>query len=198
MFEINFKQLAIIKAEVGRADISFSHLQYDLIDHICCDVENEMERGSPFEKAYEMVKQRIGIRGLQRIQEDTLFLIDKKYRMMKTTMKVFGAIATILMAFGSLFKIMHWTGAGIILTLGFFLLTFVFLPSAVYVSYREVSNRTRLFTHLSGFLAAFLLSISILFKIQHWQGAGFAITIAMLIAGIFFVPSLFFPSVKKS
>jgi hypothetical protein len=195
MFELSFAQLQLIKTEVSRADISLSHLQYDLIDHICCDIENTMSQGLPFEKAYEAVKKKIGIRGLQQIQEDTLFLIDKKYRIMKNTMKIFGVVAPILMAVGGLFKIEHWPFAGIMLTLGFFLLTFVFLPSAIYVSYREVSNKTKLFMHLTGFLAGFLFATSFLFKIQHWPLAGI-LMLAALIASLGFIPSLFISQLK--
>jgi hypothetical protein len=198
MFEISFQQLALIKSEVGRADISFSHLQYDLIDHVCCDVENAMSQGLSFEKAYEMVKQRIGIRGLQRIQEETLLLINKKYRIMKTTMKIFGVISTILLAFGTLFKIEHWFGAGILLTLGFFLLCFVFLPSTVYVNYCEVSNKTKRWTHILGFLSAFIISAGFLFKIQHWPGAGFLITIGITMAMVLFLPALCYQRIKSS
>ena len=182
MFELTHKHLELITADVNKADISFSHLKYDLIDHICCDLENEMGQGVPFEKAYEMVRKKIGLRGLQQIQEDTLSLIDKKYRIMKNTMKIFGVVSTILMAVGALFKIEHWPTAGILITIGFFLLCFVFLPSAVYVSYREVSNRTKLFMHLTGFLAGFLFAISFLFKIQHWPGAGYLMVLAAIVA----------------
>jgi hypothetical protein len=197
MFELTHKHLELITADVSKADISFSHLKYDLIDHICCDLENEMNQGLPFEKAYEKVKKEIGIRGLQQIQEDTLLLIDKKYRIMKNTMKIFGAVAPILMAFGSLFKIEHWPFGGILLTLGFFLLCFVFLPSAVYVSYREVSNRKKLLAHLSGFLAAFLFAVSFLFIIQHWPGAGMLLFIAAIITGLFFIPAIFINQLKE-
>ena len=112
-------------------------------------------------------------------------------------MKIFGVIAPILMAFGSLFKIEHWSGAGILLTLGFFLLCFVFLPSAVYVSYREVSNRKKLLAHLSGFLAAILFAISFLFKIQHWPFAGIIMIVAAIITGLFFIPAFFINQLKE-
>jgi hypothetical protein len=197
MFELTRRHLDIITADVNKADIAFSHLKYDLIDHICCDLENEMSQGLPFEKAYEIIKKRIGIRGLQQIQVDTLLLIDKKYRIMKNTMKYFGVIAPILIAFGALFKTEHWPAAGILITLGFFLLCFVFLPSAVYVSYREVSNRKKLLAHLSGFLASFLLGISFLFKIQHWSGAGICMSIAA-VSGFCFILAFFINQIKTS
>lgn len=187
-----------ITETIDKADISFSHLRDELIDHMCCEIEYQMEEGLNFLQAFNGIKTKIGIRELQKVQENTLLLIDKKYRIMKTTMKIFGVVAPILMALGALFKIQHWPGAGVMLTLGFFLLTFVFLPSAIYVSYREVSNRTRLFTHLSGFFAGFLFAISFLFKIQHWPGANIAMLVAAAITGFCFIPSFFIHQIRQA
>jgi hypothetical protein len=198
MYELTNTNIAFLKNEVGRSGLTYSHLRDELIDHVCCDVEYEMQKGLPFEKAYEQVKQRIGLEGLQRIQEDTLLLINKKYRIMKSTMRIFGVVSTILLAVGTLFKIEHWPGAGILLTLGFFLLGTVFLPSAVYVNYCEVSNKTRRWTHIAGFLSAFFIAFGFLFKIQHWPAAGIMITIGILIAILFFIPSVFYQKVKEA
>ena len=198
MNELTLKHIEFLKHEVGKAGLTFSHLQDDLIDHVCCDVEYEMQQGASFEKAYERVKKRIGIDGLQRIQENTLLLIDNKYRIMKTTMKIFGVIAPTLMAFGSLFKIEQWPGGSIILALGFFLLLFVFLPSALIVSYKEVYNRTKLFIHLSGFVSAFLLALSFLFIIQHWPGTNYLLLTALLTSVLLFLPSFFIHQIKDA
>jgi hypothetical protein len=198
MVDLNNKQIEVVKAEVDRAGISFSHLQFDLIDHICCDIESQMLKGLDFEDAFQMIKHRFGLDGLQKIQEDTLLLIDKTYRKMKTTMKIFGVIAPIIISFGTLFRIEHWTGAGIMLAIGFFLLAFVFLPSAVYVSYRELNNQTRKLAHISGFITAFLLSISFLFKIQHWPGASILIFAGTLLALGIFLPAIFIGKIKSS
>ena len=135
MYELSINNINYLTREISKSGITYSHLLDDLIDHVCCDVENEMKKGLPFEKAYEEVKQKIGIDGLQHIQNDTIYLIDKNYRTMKKTMKIFGVLSPILMALGALFKIEHWPTASILLVLGFFFLTFLFLPSAIYVSY---------------------------------------------------------------
>lgn len=187
-----------ITETIDKAEISFSHLRDELIDHVCCEIECQMENGTNFQEAFSNIKSKIGIRDLQIVQENTLLLIDKQYRIMKKTMKIFGVIAPILMALGGLFKIMHWPLAGPLVTLGFFLSTFLFLPSAVYVSYTEISNRTRLFAHISGFFAAFLFSLGVLFKIMHWPGAKIALVGAGLVAIILFAPALFINQVRHS
>lgn len=185
---LNTSNIEFIKTEIGSSGLTYSHLMDELIDHVCCDVEYEMQKGIPFAKAYEAVKNKIGIEGLERIQHETLYLIDKKYRIMKKTMKISGLIAPILLSFGSLFKIQHWPLAGVLFVLGFVLLSFVFLPSAIYVNYKEVSNRTQKWTHVIGFLGTFFISVGFLFKIQHWPLAGIAITIGVLMICLLFLP----------
>lgn len=193
---LSISNIEYLKFEIGRTGLTLSHLKDDLIDHVCCDVELEMQNGLPFEKAYEMVKQKFGAEGLIRIQHETLYLIDKNYRTMKKTMKIFGVIAPIVLSLGALFKIEHWPGAGILMVLGFFLLSFVFLPSAIYVNYKEVSNRTKKWLHFTGFLGTFLLSVSFLFKIMHWPGAAIAMTLGVALVCLVFLPITLYHKVR--
>ncbi|HOT88540.1 MAG TPA: hypothetical protein PL028_03230, partial [Bacteroidales bacterium] len=132
MQDLTSANIEIIIAEVSKANISFSHLRDELIDHICCEVENEMQNGISFENAFEKVKKIIGNKGLKKVQENTLFLIDKKYRFMKRIMKIFGLISLLMITVGALFKIQHWPGAGPLMVLGFFLLGAIFFPSALW------------------------------------------------------------------
>lgn len=190
MNELSIANIEFIKHEISKSGITFSHLIDDLIDHVCCDTEYEMSNGLPFEKAYDRVKQKIGMEGLERVQHETLYLINKKYRIMKKTMKIMGVVAPIILAFGALFKIMHWPGAGIMLVLGFFMLSFIFLPSAFYVTYIEVSNRSKKATYFAGFIGTFLLSISFLFKIMHWPVSGFLMLLGVVAMCFVFLPML--------
>ena len=61
-----------------------------------------------------------------------------------------------MLGFAALFKIMHWPGAGIMLTLGAFILAFVFMPSALTVLWKETHSRKRLFLYISAFVASML------------------------------------------
>lgn len=187
-YTLSISNIDFIKTELAGSGLTYSHLMDEMIDHVCCDVEFEMRNGLSFAKAYEVVKAKFGMEGLERIQHETLYLIDKNYRIMKNTMKISGLIAPILLAFGSLFKIQHWPGAGVMFVFGFFLLCFIFLPSAIYVSYKEVSNFTRKWTHIVGFLGTFFISIGFLFKVQHWPFAGIALTIGIIVTCLLFLP----------
>ena len=50
---------------------------------------------------------------------------------------LFGVVGGMLLASGIFFKIMHWPGASILLVLGMFLITFIFLPILFWQLYRS-------------------------------------------------------------
>ena len=190
MHELSLRDIDQICRDVRAQEITFSHLADDLADHICCDVERVMQSGISFAEAYAMVRQKMGSgRRLKEIQEETLYAVDTKYRKMKNTMKVAGIAGTILFGFASLFKIMHWPMAGVFMTLGALTLAFLFMPSALVVLWKESRSQKRLFLFISAFLAAMFFILGILFKVQHWPGAGVIITLAGITAVLFLVPS---------
>jgi drug/metabolite transporter (DMT)-like permease len=190
MPELSLNHIDQISNDIGRQEITFSHLLEDLIDHVCCDVENEMRNGLSFSEAYRKVKQKMGSRRLKEIQEETLYAVDTKYRFMKNTMKISGVAGTVLFGFAALFKIQHWPGAGQMMTLGALLLAFVFLPSALSVLWKETHNRKRIFLVISAFFSGMLFILGTLFKIQHWPMAGTILTLAALSGILFFIPAL--------
>jgi hypothetical protein len=190
MPELSLQHIDQISRDISREEISFSHLLEDLIDHVCCDVENEMQKGLNFSEAYQQVKKKMGSRRLKEIQEETLYAVDTKYRYMKITMKISGVAGTVLFGFAALFKIQHWPLAGVLMTLGALVLAFIFLPSALSVLWKETHNRKRLFLVFSAFLAGMLFIFGTLFKIQHWPMAGALLTLAALSGILFFIPAL--------
>ena len=176
--------------DVRNQEITYSHLADELIDYICCDVENEMTEGVDFMEAYRRVSQKIGKRRLKEIQEETLYAVDTRYRQMKNTMKISGIAGTVMLGFATLFKIMHWPGAGIMMTLGTLMLAFIFMPTALGVLWKETHNTKKVFLFISAFLAGIFILLGILFKVQHWPGAGILILLSVLISVLFFIPSM--------
>jgi hypothetical protein len=191
MPDLSLHNIEEITLDIKRQEITFSHLLDDLIDHICCDVEYEMQNGLGFGDAYSMVKQKMGSgRRIREIQEETLYAVDSKYRKMKNTMKISGIAGTIMFGFATLFKIQHWPLAGPMLVLGAFVLAFVFMPSTIVVLWKETHNSKKLILFISGFVTGMLFIFGTLFKIQHWPQAGIILSLSVLFAIFFFIPSL--------
>ena len=198
MYTLSKCQVQQIADDVENARITFSHLADDLIDHICCEVENEMYEGKSFDEAYEIVKQQTGIKTLQKIQENTQYLIDKNYRIMKMTMKITGNVSLALLALATLMKILHLPGASILLLLGFVILGLVFFPSALYTNYRDLEGRKSLALHLSIFIGGLLFMFGVLFKVLHWPGAGMLLIIGWVFILFIFLPLLLVKKYRQS
>ena len=190
MPELSLQHIDLISRDISREEISFSHLLEDLIDHVCCDVEYEMQKGMDFHEAYKKVKKKMGPGRLQEIQQETLYSVDTNYRNMKNLVKISGVAGTIMFGFAALFKIEHWPGAGQMMSIGALFLAFIFLPSALSVLWKETHNKKRLFLFISAFFAGMLFILGTLFKIQHWPLAGTLLSLAALSGILFFIPAL--------
>ena len=190
MSELSLQNIDLIIRDVRSQEITFSHRPDELVDHLCCDVENEMSKGLSFNEAYKQVKKKMGNQRLKEIQKETLYAVDTKYRKMKNTMKISGVAGTVLLGFATLFKIMHWPAAGIMLMLGAIILAFVFLPTALGVLWKETRSGKKLFLFVSIFFAAMFFITGTLFKVMHWPGGGIIIILAALFSVLFFIPSM--------
>ncbi len=198
MYSLNKKQVDIIIEDVRVASITLSHLADDLIDHICCEVENLIEDGESFEQAYKIVKKQTGISVLKKIQEDTKFLINKKYRLMKTTMKITGNISLAVIMFGTVFKIMHWPGAGVLLAFGFFILCTVFFPLAVHINYKNASKKKNVILHIAMLIGGILFMAGVLFKVMHWPMSQPLLMLGYLSLLFLLLPILLYVKIKNS
>ncbi len=190
MPELTLQNIEEISRDVSRQEITIQNLCDELTDHICCDVEYEMQKGLSFPEAYSVVRRKLGSRRLREIQEETLYAVDTKYRQMKNTMKISAIAGTLLLGFAALFKIMHWPGAGIMIILGALALAFVFMPSALTVLWKETHSTRSLFLYVSAFIAGMFFIIGVVFKIQHWPASGLILSLAMASGALLFLPAL--------
>lgn len=192
MYCLTNEQISFIEREVDNDEITYSHLRYELIDHVCCEIERQMQVGIPFKEAYDIIRNQSGFKGFKKIQTDTLSLIDKNYRIMRNMMKIGGMSALILLGFATVFKINHWPGAGIMLLVGFFLMCFVFFPTALYVMNKESKMKGKNIVFASVFIGGITFMLGTLFKVQHWPGAGSLLMVGDVILLFLFIPSLLY------
>lgn len=107
MIQLSNREIEILSKEIEKQGLTYTELQKELLDHLCCDIEAKMEEGIEFLKACEEVKSRLDKNRMQEIQEETLLLINQKYRMMKKFMYILGTIAPSLLTVGAFFKLQY-------------------------------------------------------------------------------------------
>ena len=193
MAELNDREIEILNREIDKQGLTYTLLQKELLDHLCCDIEAKMNEGVEFLKAFEEVQQRLENNRIQEIQEETLLLINQKYRMMKKFMYILGTIAPSLLIIGAFFKLQHWPGASVLIVLGSFLLAAVYLPVFAMVSMRDTRKKEKKVNktlYVAGVITGFIFITGVLFKIMHWPGANVALTASVLLTVVLFIPVL--------
>ena len=199
MAELTEKEIRRLNREIQKQCLTYMELQQELLDHLCCDVEAEMEEGLEFIKALEKVRKGMGNDRIQQIQEETLLLINQKYRIMKKFMYILGMIAPAMLITGTIFKTQHWYGAGVLLTLSLFILGAIYLPVFVMVKIRDTSKegkKVNMPMYIFGLIAGIIFIAGAMFKIQHWPGAGIMISLSGLVTVLIFIPILVVQALK--
>ena len=107
---------------------------------------------------------------------------------MRQKLYITGIVTTMVVIAGTIFKINHWPGAGILLILGLGTLVLFFLPLALRNHYNAEKNRQTLLLHIVTWLTCLIVFTSMLFKIQHWPLAGILMTIALPFPYVVFLP----------
>jgi len=198
MFKLNDKHIDYILDDIRARGVEMEDLQYNLLDHVCCIIEQNLGETGDFEDFYQSTIKKFYKKELWELEEETISLIIfKHYYTMKKIMMYSGIGSAFLVAVGILFKFMHWPGAGMALVLGISMSSLIFLPLMFVLKVKEKQNRRdKLITGL-GALAGSALSMGILFKIMHWPGANMLGLGAMLLMAFVFLPIYFFTGIRN-
>jgi len=106
---------------------------------------------------------------------------------MKKFIYISGIVIINIFVFGALFKILHWPGAGILISLGLGLFCLGFLPLAFIQSYKGNSRKYKSL-YIAGFICAFITFIGAMFKIQHYPGANWFLIVGIPLPFLYFLP----------
>jgi len=129
MYRISDQQIDYILSDIGARGVEMESLQQNLLDHICCIIENNLEENGDFESFYKKTIHTFYKHELWEIEEETLLLLTyKNYYTMKKIMINSGIAAATFFIIGSFFKFMHWPGASLLILLGMAIGALIYLP----------------------------------------------------------------------
>ena len=171
MADLTEQNIREIEVLVETRGVEMKELSYDLVDHICCMIEEKMESGKNYASALDESIASFGKKGIRQIQEETTFLLTKNILAMRRTMHITGITSATLLLLGSFFKIQHWPGASLMYVLGAAGLCLLFMPLFLAVRIKEKPGKLSTISNVIGILGAIALCAGILFKIMHWPWA---------------------------
>ena len=198
MHSLSDTEVDFILGDLEKKGIVLEELRDNLLDHICCILEDEMEEQDDFHEYYESILPRFFNNELIEIQKETDKLLQfKNFYIMKKIMYHSGAITALLTLLGALFKSMHWPGAGLLIMLGGFFFSIVFMPLLIILKLRDDESKREKLVFSFGLLLSIGLITGVLFKIMHWP---FANNLMLYSTGLFiflYVPVYFITGIRR-
>ena len=200
---LNETQIEQIADTVNGSNIASADLKEDLIDHLCCIVEDEMSKGSEFETACRTALRRVCPNGLNEIQNETVFLLPSKSRKrLDRTMYVSSFAVLTGMLATAVMRMLHVPYTSLVLLTTMCVVLFIILPTLFIRWWKQPPVKKRiLFFGFKGLLAqigAFLVIVSSVFKIFHWPLDNVIMVLAVLFGYFGIFPLFFFKIFKKS
>jgi len=115
----------------------------------------------------------------------------------KKTIYFIALITTFFIVFGSLFKIMHWPGAAVMITIGSFSFAFLFIPLIILKKFKEDSFLKDQIIYSLGIILGTVLGLGFIFKIMHWPMASALMLSSIILFNFLFVPVYFVSRYKR-
>lgn len=198
MYCISDEQIDYILNDIRRNGVETEDLQLNLLDHVCCIIEQNLEEGGDFEGFYQQTIKQFYVQNLHEIEEETALLLTfKNYYAMKKVLITTGTFSAATFVMGSIFKSMHWPGANVMLCSAILFISLLFLPVFFVMKNREIKTRRGKLILATGTLTGILYSLATLFAIQHWPGVRVLWLSTVVLSFFVFIPLYFFNGIKN-
>ena len=198
MYHLSEQQIDYIFNDISARGVEMESLQQNLLDHVCCIIENNLEENGDFESFYKKTITSFYKNELWEIEEETLLLLTyKNYYTMKKVMINSGIAAATFFIIGSFFKFMHWPGASLLILLGMAIGALLYLPLLFLFKKNETTESRSKLVLAIGTINGILFCTYTLFKIFHWPYASNLWFITLGLFSFVFIPLYFFNGVKN-
>ncbi|MDZ4668256.1 MAG: hypothetical protein SGJ00_10250 [bacterium] len=197
MYAISNAQVDFMLADIAKQGITDEDLRNNILDHVCCLIENSSEPLEDFELCYRFYIKKFYQKYLREIEvEANLLITFKHYYQMKKFMLLSGIAGAGILLLGNLFKFMHWPGASICILLGIILLALIFIPLLFFIKMKESPSNSQRMLLGVGTILAIAFSLSVLFKMMHWPYANILGNMSLFGAVLVFSPMYLVNSFK--
>jgi len=200
MSSLTEKQINYITQTVNESAIQSEAMKEDLIDHFCCAVEADMQKGTSFETAYNKAYYYICPEGFDEIQRETIYLLtSKNIKKMNKLLYLSGYLSAIG-ATTTLFLRLSSLPSGLAFFITSVILLFVFLPTLFWHLYKKDSTQSygRKAMYIGGFAGIELLGIFYISYVMHWPLAGVALLSVVLLLNFALFPMWFLKMYRKT
>lgn len=186
MYLLSQQELNKVKNRITLAEVHNASLSVDLVDHICCMVEERVELGMKLETAENEVFKEMGEVRLKAIDIETKILTQNKFTMKKRT-KIIGIIALVLMVAGFTMKMLHLQGAGVTWGVGVLVAAFGFFLFSLIDRFSYEKSSLMKTATIIGYIGSVLLLLGLGLTLLKWPVAIYLAESGSVLLLIYFI-----------
>lgn len=195
---LSSQQLLNIRQLIEESPISRLDMRENLIDHICCAVENKIANGQCFDVALAASLEDLAPNGLKEIEMETFLMLNAKIITMKKFTYSAGLLFSISASFGSIFKVLHMPGANELTILGFGGLALVFAPFLILVRQKSWKSNVEKFREVFFLMSIILVAIGMTLKIFRLAGSEGTLLTGLVLFTLGFLPLAFLKMYREA
>lgn len=201
MEALSKEQAESIREYVVASRVTIPSLRDDLVDHLCCEVENKISTGKSFQDSVAEAISQYKPEDLYEIGQQTEFLLHPNKVIMKKLTYFIGLAATISMSMGLMLKILHMPGGEQLVNYGFFAFAGLFMPAIILAKLTQPSqlNAIEKLKLTFGILSAVGLVLTLITKMnQQFDTATIIFFCTSTLFSFGFLPLHFYEMYRKS
>jgi hypothetical protein len=199
--KLTLDQVRLIRESVDKEGIKIDSLKEDLIDHLCCALEEKLEQPQEFFTVLDHAIAELAPDGFEAIENETVFLLNlNKLMLMKKFMYSIGLISSMAVTVGFTMVLLRLPAAQEILTSGLVAFGVVFIPLLAFDYFKTNSKteRQEKYRMIFGLLSALIFSLGVTLKLLHLPAANELLVLGALVFSFGFLPFQFLNVYRKS
>jgi len=198
MYSISDQEIDFILNDITKKGIVTEDVKYNILDHVCCIIENELTNDNDFYELYRKTIAQFYKNELKEIEQETQTLLTlKNFYAMKRTLKISGGLSAALILVGIFLKTQHLVGAGITLFLGLVIFSLIFVPLNIILKFQDDKKGSNRLIMITGLTTVSIVTMGVLFKVMHWPYANILMQLSLIIFLLIFIPFYFFTRFKN-
>jgi len=191
-------QVDVLQQRIDNSGLTRINLKEELLDHLCCCVEELLCSGSAFEPAIEQAFQQVCPDDPTEIEKQLVLLLNQPSYQMKKITYGSGLLSSVAMIIGILLKFFHWTSSASIFVAGLLLFLGLFLPLLLFLHYRLAGSSLQRSITGVGMIGSVAAGVGVSFKLLHYPGADLLVFSGAAILTFAILPFLFYRAYKNA
>ena len=179
-----------IRIKLNKSFTDSPDLQSEFMDHVCCEVEQIMEKNIDFDTALNQAFEKLFPKGTKEIEKEAFNIQNKG---MKKNVITSAYITIGFVSLSIICKLFHIPASNILIVLSAISLVFYFLPLFFKQKYllEKYENKNAKKKYLYGYIGISIVILGIVCKLFHIPATNLIIIVGFIILNIVYLPILF-------